>query len=185
MPDNVSIYPQNEKSILIELLNTDNLIDRYEHNLKGEVLVTVKEKDDQGKDVIKQIWVQKYPAKMNDRGVTSTIGYLRIICDKSISMTDLTEEMAADLAHQNADQFWTWLNVNSANFGLMEESQINEAYFPIYDMIVSRFHSCVDGMMVNAVAKTTNVSEQKTVNPEQIQQEQAKFNPLSWIRPKV
>jgi hypothetical protein len=178
------IYPQNEKSILLELLNTDQLIERYEHNLRGEVLVIKKEKDEKGQDTVKQSWDPKFKPKMNDLGVTSTLSFLRVICDKSISMTDLSEDMADMLAMQNADAFWTFLNVNAMNFGLKGESQLNEAYYPIYDLIVSRFHSCIDGMMVNAVAKTTNVSESKTVAPEQ-QPEQARPGILSMLRPRV
>jgi hypothetical protein len=182
MQDN--IFPQSEKSILLELLNPETLLDKYEHHLRGEVLITVKEKDDAGKDIVKAVWQRRFNPKMNEGGITSTIGYLRIICDKSISMTDLSEEMAATLSKQNADQFWTFLNVNAASFGLTDESQINEAYYPIYDVIVSRFHSCIGGMMVNAVAKTTNVTEQKTVNPE-LPQETKPFNPFGILRPKV
>jgi len=162
-----TIYQPSEKSILLALLDTEKLIDQYEHNLRGEVLITRKEKDDQDKDTITQKWEPKNQPMMNQTGITRTMAYLRVICDKSISMTDLTEEMADMLSLHNADAFWTFLNVNAMNFGLRDESQLNEAYMPVYDLIVSRFHSCVDGMMVNAIAKTTNVTESKSMNPEQ------------------
>jgi hypothetical protein len=177
-------YQPSEKSIILQLLDADNLLNRYEHNLRGEELQVIHDKDESGKEILVQKWVPKFTPKMNDLGITSTMSYLRIICDKCISMTDITEEMAGILSNQNADQFWTFLTVNSANFGLQDESKINEAYYPIYDLIVSRFHSCVDGMIVNAVSVTTSVTEQKTVAPEQ-QQESKGFNPFSFIRPKV
>jgi hypothetical protein len=170
-----TIYQPSEKSILLALLDTEKLIDQYEHNLRGEILITRKEKDEQGKDIITQKWEPNNPPMMNTTGITRTMSYLRVICDKSISMTDLTEEMADMLSLHNADAFWTFLNVNAMNFGLKDESQLNEAYYPVYDLIVSRFHSCVDGMMVNAIAKTTNVTESKSMNPEQ--------NPLDQQRP--
>jgi hypothetical protein len=121
---------------------------------------------------------------MNDRGITSTMSYLRIICDKAMSMTDLSEELADVLSLQNADQVWTFLNVNATNFGLETESQIKEAYYPMYDLIVSRFHSCVNGMMVNAVAVTTNVTENKTMNAGQ-QDGAPKPNLFSKLLPRV
>lgn len=180
-----TIYQPSEKSILLELLNTDSLLDKYEHNLRGEVLVTKKDKDDQGKDIIVQRWEAKFPPKMNDMGVTSTMAFLRIICDKSISMTDLDEEKATMLAMQNADDWIEFLNTNSANFGLKTQSQIKEVYMPIRDLIIVRFHSNIDGMIVNAIAKTTNVTEDKRFNSEQQNPDSQKPSIFGRIWPKV
>jgi hypothetical protein len=185
-----TIYQPSEKSILLELMNPTEMLTRYEHNLRGEIEITQTGKDEQGREIVKRVWSQRFPKKMSDVGINWVISYLQIVCDKTVSMTDISEEEAAELSLQDSDDVLTSLNIRAADFGLTDAqgqivvSKIYEVYTPLREIIITRIHSCVGGMMVNAVAKTFNVSEQKTVNPEPVQQEQSR-GILSMLRPRV
>lgn len=162
------IYQPPEKSIFLDLLNTDALLERYEHNLRGEVLVTQTKTDSKtGRQILAEDWQARYRQKMTDEGINSVMSMLRTICDKSMSMTDLSEEQIDILVKQNTDAWLDFLCVNALDFGLSSPDKISEVYRPARNLIITKFRSSVNGMMVNAVSKTTNVSEQHIINPEQ------------------
>ena len=184
MPD-TQIYQPPEKSIFLDLLDTEQFMTKYEHNLRGEVLTTKREKNDKGQDVIKQDWEQKYPAKMNDLGIISTMSLLRTICDKSMSLTDLSTQQIDVLVKQNADAWLDFLCVNSQSFGLSTPSKIREVYYPARNLIVAKFRSSIDGMMTNAISKTTTVSEVHNMSPDQQQQDSMRPGFLQKLGIKV
>ena len=171
MPE-TNIYQPPEKSMFIDLLDTEAFLEKYEHSLRGEVLTTVHTKDDKGRDLVKQEWKQRYPAKMTDEGVSSTLGFLRTVCDKSMSLTDLSEEMIDTLIRQNSDAWLDFLCVNSTEFGLNNPSKIREVYYPARNLIIAKFRSAIDGMTVNAISTTTNVQEVKNIAPAPREEEQ-------------
>lgn len=166
MPD-TQIYQPPEKSIFLDLLDSEEFLQRYEHSLKGEVLVNKRYKNDAGQDIVQQEWEQRYPAKMNETGIISTMSFLRTICDKSMSLTDLSADQIDVLVKQNADAWLDFLCVNSSSFGLSSPSKVREVYYPARNLIVTKFRSAIDGMMTNAISKTTNVSEVHNMSPEQ------------------
>lgn len=181
-----TIYQPGEKSIFIELLDTEIFLERYEHALRGEVLTKVSTKDDKGRDIEKKEWVQKYNQKMTDYGITSVMSFLRTICDKTISMTDLDETLIDTLIIQNANAWLDFLLANYLDFGLAGTSKIIEVYYPGRNLIVAKFRSAVDGMTVNAISKTTNVSEVKNMTaPDMEDQNQGKLGFLSKLGIKV
>ena len=161
------VYQPPEKSIFLDLLNSEEFLDRYEHALKGEVLITKRDRDDKDREIVKEEYIQRYPAKMNDLGIISTMSFLRTICDKSMSLTDLSSGQIDILVKQNADAWLDFLCVNSTNFGLDSPTKIKEVYYPARNLIVAKFRSAIDGMMTNAISKTTHVSEVRNMSPEQ------------------
>jgi hypothetical protein len=179
------VYQPPEKSIFLDLLNSEEFLDRYEHSLKGEVLITKREKDEKGRDIVKSEWLPRYPPKMNDLGIISTMSFLRTICDKSMSLTDLSTTQIDTLVKQNADAWLDFLCVNSMNFELNSPSQIREVYYPARNLIVAKFRSAVDGMMTNAISKTTHVSEVRNLAPEQAQGDSQKPGFLQKLGIKV
>lgn len=161
-----NIYQPPEKSMFIDLLDTESFLEKYEHSLKGEALVLERTRNEKGQEVVRQEWKQKYPTKMTDKGVSSTMAFLRTICDKSISLTDLDEDMINTLIRQNADAWLDFLCVNCRDFGLTGPNKIMEVYYPARNLIIAKFRSAIDGMTVNAISTTTNVSEVKNITPE-------------------
>jgi hypothetical protein len=162
------IYQAPEKSIFIDLLDTEAFLNRYEHSLRGEVLKTEKVLDKKSnKEITIEEWRQVYPPKMNDAGISSTVGMLRSICDKATSLTDLGEEATDILIKQNIDAWLDFLCINAKDLGLASTSKINEVYYPARNLIISKIRSSVDGMIVRAIADTTNITENRNIQPKE------------------
>ena len=161
------VYQPPEKSIFLDLLNSDSLIQNYEHHLRGEKLQVHRKRDEKtGKELITEDWVQVQKPKMHEAGINSVMGMLFTMCDKSLSMTSLTPEQIDMLVKQNCDAWLDFLCINAQEFGLNTPSKIDEVYRPARNIIITKLNSTVNGMMIDALSKTTQVSEQHVINPQ-------------------
>jgi hypothetical protein len=125
--------------------------------------------DEKGKPIIRQDWQQLYRPKMTQEGISSSMGFLRTVCDKSISLTDIGEEQIDILIKQNCDAWLDSLLRKSREFGITDN--FTEIYYPARNLIFTRLRSAIDGMTMNAISKTTNVTEQHNTGQPQEQEQ--------------
>jgi hypothetical protein len=161
-----AVYQAPNNSFFIDLLEHEKFLERYEHNLRGEV---EEMKLIEGTNQYTMVWTKKHPAKMNDDGITSVISFLRTVCEKIISITNFDEEMMGKMIYQNIQDYTDRLCENFYTYEFKSIADLSEINLVGNNLIISQLSRSKDGMTLKAVTSNTMISENKVINtPQQI-----------------
>lgn len=162
MMTDAPIYQMSSNTFFIDLLEHDKFLERYEHNLRGEVEEMQLVQDT---NQYAMVWKKRYPSKMNDEGITSTISFLRTICEKIISITNFDDDLMGKMIYQNIQDLTDRLVENWFNYEFRSIADLDEINMVGRNMIIAQLSRSKDGMTLKAVTSNTVISENKTIAP--------------------
>lgn len=156
-----AVYQLPSNSFFAELLDHEKFLDKYEHNLRGQVQVT-RYVQETGQYI--EVWDQKYLPKMNQEGITAVISFLRTVCDKIMSITNFDEDMLNKMVYQNIQDLTDRLVENWYNYGFSSIADVGEINIVGRNFIIAQIMRSKDGMTLKAITANTVINENKTMN---------------------
>jgi hypothetical protein len=145
------------------MLQHDDFLERYEHLLKGEVLCYVDDPDK--KNSYKEVYMKKYPAKMNPFGVNEIISALKVVCESRImALTDFKEQDIKDLIFDNSQRILTLLVVNQDVFEIQNAVTIECIYTDCENLIKAQVKRSFEGETLHRITQNTNINETRDVS---------------------
>ena len=124
------------------LLENENMVDKVEHYLKGEVF-----------DYAEQKYVKKYEAKCNKEGINQIMSRLQPLTDKSVMLTHIQERNANAIILTFAENFAIDLVFHSDEWGI-KQSDIICLHDIITDLIYFSICRGEDGIEKRFLART-------------------------------
>jgi hypothetical protein len=161
-----AVYQAPNNTFFIDLIEHEKFLEKYEHNLRGEVEIM---KMIEGTTQYAMVWEKKYAPKMNDMGITSTISFLRTICEKIISITNFDEELMGKMIYQNIQDLTDRLCENFFTYEFKSIADLSEINVVGRNLIISQISRSKDGMTLKALTSNTVVSENRVINQPQVQ----------------
>ena len=153
-----NILPNN--SFFLDLLDHEAFLEKYEHNLRGEI--QMMQQNESGQYVV--VYVKRYSPKMNEEGITQVISFLRTICEKIISITNFDDEMMQKMIYNNIQDFTDRITENWYNYEFKSIADLSEINSVARNLIVAQFSRSAGGMTLQAI--TSNTSIQEVRNPD-------------------
>jgi hypothetical protein len=159
----VTNYTQANNSFFADMLQHDDFLERYEHLLKGEVLCYVK--DTGAARGYKEMWVKRYPAKMNPYGVNEIISALKPICEsRIIALTDFKEQDIKDMIFDNSQRIASLLFINKDIFEINSAVTIQSIYTDCENLIKAQIKRSFEGETLHRITQNTNINETRDVS---------------------
>lgn len=159
-----AVYQAPNNAFFIDLLEHEKFLERYEHNLRGEIEVIQQV---EGTNQVVMAWVKKYQPKMNEEGITSVISFLRTVCEKIISITNFDEELMNKMIYQNIQDLTDRLCENFYNYQFRSIADLNEINVVGRNLIIAQISRSKDGMTLQAVTSNTQITENRNTGQQQ------------------
>jgi len=160
MVDGTTNYIQPNNSFFLDLLDHEKFLEKYEHNLRGEVIAL--KQTDSGQWL--EVWEKRYAPKMNELGIINTISFLRTICEKMLSITNFDEDMMYKMLTQNIQDFTDRLVENWYTYEFASIADLDEINSVGRNMIIAQMSRSKDGMTLQAVTSNTTITESRNAN---------------------
>jgi len=156
-----NVYPASDKAFFVKLLEHDDFLEKYEHFLRGEVLV---EQRGEGGKFLNEAWVKRYPPKMNNFGINEVMSFLRPICESKImAITEFDEEFIDKLILTNIQSFTELLVENFTAFELRSISGLDSVVVQGINIISAQLRRSYKGTTLDAFTSNTTITEQRAI----------------------
>lgn len=147
-----------------KLLEHESFLESYEHFLRGEVL-TIQRSDD--KLHVQEVWIRRYPPKMNDYGINEIMSFLKPLCESKImAMTDFEDRHVNELGYTNIQSYTELLVENYKVFEIPSISVLDTILVTGINIIMAQLRRSFKGTTLTQLTTNMNVTESRNIVPE-------------------